>query len=104
MDLKKQSEIISCERISFLTKKYNIHNSHLFEKQLIPNSCGNLNTNNNFLKSSYISKKNCIFESTEPNQGLWETQFESPEICNNKKTPMFNMNTKVKFNYDDSCP
>jgi len=104
MDLKKQSEIISCERISFLNKKYNVHNNHLFEKQLIPNSCGTMNNNIGFLKSSFITKKDCIFESTEPNQKLWENQFDSPEICNNITKPLFNINTKVKFNYDDSCP
>lgn len=113
MDLKKQSEIISCNRISFLDKKYNLHNDYLFRKQLISKGCGdnldnnqdnnkNNNKNYGYLKSSFITKKDCIYKSTEPYQAIFEKQFIQPSFDLNK--PLFNANTKAKLNYDTDCP
>lgn len=116
MDLKKQSEIISCNRISFLDRKYNLHNDYLFRKQLISKGCGdNLNNNqdndknnyknNGYLKSSFITKKDCIYQSTEPDMGEWEQQFEINNNNNyNNNKQLFNINTKAKLNQDVNCP
>lgn len=101
MDLKTQSQIISCNRITFLNKKYNIHNNLLFEKQLKSNSPNEMIFDQpKFLETRYISKKSCIFESTEPDQGRWEQQFIIPQInCSeNKNQTLFDMNTKAKMN------
>jgi len=115
MDLKKQSEIISCNRISFLDKKYNLHNDYLFRKQLISKGCGdnldnnqdnnkNNNKNYGYLKSSFITKKDCIYKSTEPDMGEWEKQFDNNNNNNNNNKPLFNINTKAKLNQDVNCP
>lgn len=104
MDLKTQSELISCNHINFLNKKYNLYNELEFKKKLIPNFnhfSNNINLNPS-LNSHFISKKNCIYSSTEPYQGLFEKQFINPVF--NTNIPLFNYNTKAKFNYDIGCP
>jgi len=112
--MKTQSESISCERITFLDKKYNLYNDYMFEKQLKP-QCPNIdgmynkNLKNGFLESRYISKKSCIFESTEPNLGLWENQFDFMKIYltnnENNNQQLFNINTKSKSIQDCcNCP
>jgi hypothetical protein len=102
MDLKKQSEIISCNHITFLEKKYKLYNEMEFKKKLIPTSRNISNIKDNYLIPRYISKKDCIYESTEPNQGLWEINFENPKL--NPSTPLFNINTKAKINQAGICP
>jgi len=104
MDLKKQSELISCNRITFLDKKYNLYNNFLLEKQFMPNCLVNNKQtyDKTFINSSFISKKSCIYKSTEPDQGEWEKQFMFNQISDNKL--MFNINTKAKANQDVNCP
>jgi hypothetical protein len=104
MDLKKQSENISCNHINFLDKKYNLYNQLEFNKKMVPNSkdfTTNLHLNPS-LNSHYISKKDCIYKSTEPYQAIFEKQFIQPSFNLNK--PLFNANTKAKLNYDTDCP
>jgi len=103
MDLKTQSDFISCNHISFLDKKYKLYNDLEFNKKMIPNFNyfsfkPHLNPS---LNSHFISKKNCIFYSTEPSQFIFEKQFSQPSF--DSSFPIFNFNTKTKFNYIN-CP
>ncbi len=102
MDLKKQSESISCNRISFLDKKYNLYNNLMFNKQLIPKSMDSTTevNRNPALKSLFIDKKSCIFKEI-PDEGLWKGQFQ--DVRFNTNHPLFNINTKAKFQ-DTNCP
>jgi hypothetical protein len=113
--MKTQSENISCERITFLDKKYNLYNDFMFEKQLKPQCpnttfISNKNLKNGSLESRYISKKSCIFEPTEPDLGLWERQFDFMKLSlnynnQNNQNKLFNINTKMKSNQDCcNCP
>jgi len=108
MDLKKQSEKISCNSITFLNNEYDIYNANLFKKQMIPNSKNEFRLNeinqNKYLKSSFITKKDCIYESTEPDMGEWETQFDLINNNNDNNKSFFNINTKAKLNQDVICP
>lgn len=102
MDLKKQSELISCNRISFLDKKYNLYNNLMFDKQLMPRSMdASTEVNRNpSLKSLFIDKKSCIFKEI-PDEGLWKSQFY--DLRFNTSRPLFDINTKAKV-HDTGCP
>lgn len=100
MDLKKQSEIISCNRISFIDKKYNLYNNLMFDKQIIPQQSTvvvEINKNPS-LKSLFIDKKSCVFKEI-PDEGIWKSQYQDLKFT----SPIFNINTKAKF-YDTGCP
>ncbi len=104
MDLKTQSEFISCQHITFLDKKYRLYNELEFNKKMVSNSKDftrkiHLSPVYNF---RYISKKDCIYQSTEPYQGIFENQFQEPKF--NTNVPLFNFNTKAKFNQETICP
>ena len=102
MDLKKQSEFISCNRITFLDKKYNLYNNLIFDKQIIPKSMNSSTevNKNPALKSLFIDKKSCIFKEI-PDEGLWKGQFH--DLRFNTQRPLFNLNTKAKVQ-DTGCP
>jgi len=104
MDLKTQSEIISCRHITFLDKKYRLYNELEFNKKMVSNSkdLSNYNYLSPSYNSHYISKKDCIYQSTEPYQGIFENQFKEPKF--NTNIPLFNYNTKNKFNQQTLCP
>jgi len=102
MDLKKQSEFISCNRISFLDKKYNLHNKYLFDKQLIPNSTNQALLKTEFLDSIFIDNKSCIFKPMISENDLWQKQFNDFNF--DPKKQLFNMNTKAKTSQEGNCP
>lgn len=71
MNLEEQSNKILCNHIFILNNKFDEYNELLYKKQFKQNSTNfnNLVSQNpenlNQLKSSYISKKDCIYTSTE---------------------------------------
>ena len=111
MDLKKQSELISCNHIKFLDNKYKLYNDMEFKKKMVCNVNGNVNGNVNanvngnindnygYLKSSFITKKDCFYKPIEDKERLWEVNFIP--VTNNQK--LFNLNTSVKIDYDAIC-
>jgi hypothetical protein len=99
MNLEQQSANILCNHINILNKKINDENELLYKKQFIPNS---LNYNNNisqnpenlnYLKSSFISKKDCIYTSSELDLKEWEKVF-----FETKAKFDFNISTQPKMN------
>ena len=102
MNLEKQSKELLCNHINILNKKFNDENELLFRKQFNQNTFNNpvsLNPENiNYLKSSFISKKNCIYTPTELDMKEWEKVF----FLTTAKSE-FNKNTQPKMN-DYSCP
>lgn len=96
MNLKQLSENITCERINFLNKKYDINNSYLYANRLICNSANRADhvANNQedltYLKSSYICKKNCMFKPppTINSMDILNTNMNIPTI--------FNVGTRIK--------
>jgi len=104
MNLEEQSQKILCNHLSILNKKFDNENELFYKKQFRQNS---LNFNNpvsqnpenlNQLKSSYISKKDCIYTSTEIDLKEWEKVF----FQTNAKFE-FNKSTQPKMN-DYNCP
>ncbi len=101
MDLKKQSEIISCNHIKFLENKYKLYNDLEFKKKIVCNINYNDKINENrYLKSLFITKKDCFYKPLEDNERLWETNFKEVTVKNN----LFNVSTRSKIIYDDNCP
>jgi len=97
MNLKELSETISCDRINFLNKKYDLNNSYLYTNRLKCNSINSANhiSNNQeeltLLKSSYICKKNCMFKppiNYNNTNNLMDTKINVPTI--------FNVGTRIK--------
>lgn len=104
MNLEKLSNELLCNHINILNKKINEENELLYKKQFVQNS-PNFNNpvsqnpeNINYLKSSFISKKNCIYTSTEIDTKEWEKVFFETTAKNE-----FNKNTQPKLN-DYNCP
>jgi hypothetical protein len=62
MNLKQLSETISCNHINFLNKKYDLHNSLMFNNQMKCNQMNNLYDDRSLLKSVNVCKKSCTFE------------------------------------------
>jgi hypothetical protein len=104
MNLEEQSKNILCNHINILNKRLNDENDFLFKKQFIQNSPNFNNSisqnpeNINYLKSSYISKKDCIYTSSELDLKEWEKVF-----FQTKAKFEFNINTQPKLN-NYSCP
>jgi hypothetical protein len=104
MNLEEQSKQILCNHIDILNKRLNDENDLLYRKQFIHNSM-NFNEpisrnpeNMNYLKSSYISKKDCIYTSSEIDLKEWEKVF-----FETKAKKEFNKSTQPKMN-DYNCP
>jgi|688.fasta_scaffold44622_6 hypothetical protein len=102
MDLKKQSEIISCNRIKFLNMKYDLYNQLEFNKKLVYNNQGNEIKYNKYLDSLYITKKDCFYKPLDDNEMLWATNFKDIQLTS--KSNIFNQNTRAKLNQDVNCP
>lgn len=102
MDLKKQSEIISCNRIKFLNMKYDLYNRLEFNKKIVNNSLENEIKSNKYLDSLYITKKDCFYKPLVDNEMLWASNFK--DIQFNSKSKIFNQNTRIKLNQDVNCP
>lgn len=104
MNLEQQSKNILCNHLNILNERLNNENDLLYKKQFIHNS-PNFNNhisqnpeNINHLKSSFISKKDCIYTSTEIDLKEWEKPF-----FETKAKFEFNTNTQPKMN-NYNCP
>jgi hypothetical protein len=99
MNLEKQSTEILCNHLNILNKRLDDENELLYKKQFIQNSpnYNNLVSQNpenlNYLKSSYISKKDCIYTANEIDLKEWEKVF-----FETKAKFDFNISTKPKMN------
>ena len=98
-DLEEQSNKILCANINHLNDLINKENDNLFKKRFIGTS-PNMNKPSyenpegiNYLKSSYISKKDCIYTSTEEDFKEWEKIFYDTSAKSS-----FNISTKPKMN------
>ena len=104
MNLEQQSTAILCNHLNMLNKKYEEENNYLYKKQFIQNSKNYNNyvynnpENINYLKSSYISKKDCIYTPYEVENNEWEKVF-----FETKAKEEFNKSTQPKMN-DYNCP
>ena len=90
MDLKKQSELISCNRINFLNMKYNLYNDLEFKKKLVYNSQSSEIKPNKYLDSLYITKKDCFYKPLDDNEMLWADNFKDIKV--DLKYKIFNQN------------
>jgi len=102
-NLQVLSYNISCDHITKLKEKYNKANEEAFRQHF---KC--IETNNNdydktvrYLNSAYISKKDCIYTSTEPDQLEWTAVFNdtsSPLGYKDDNAALkFNENTRRKI-------
>jgi hypothetical protein len=112
--LNEMSYNISCDHIKQLNNKYNKDNDRLFKEKFI---CFNNDDINNirYLNNIYVSRKSCIYKSTEPDEYKWTNYFlnnnEDIKKCiynsindirmnnaynNNNTTTIFNENTRQK--------
>lgn len=101
-DLQSQSDKILCNHLNILNNNYHNYNCLMFKKNFIKQE--HLDTNNNsssYLNSMFVSKKSCIFTSTEPDEKKWEDYYN-----NNPIYPAFNQNTRIKINPNRqfNCP
>ncbi len=88
---------ISCDHITKLRDKYNNYNDAVFKQHFIcidNNNDNNDNRNIKYLPNLYISKKTCIYKSTEPDELKWT------EVFNDTSSPIKykNDNVMIKFN------
>ena len=107
MDLAKQSYNISCEHITKLNNKYKSENDLLYNKQFNCNDKMNIddhdiNNENNkkylkYINNMYITKKSCIYKSTEPDEFKWTSVFNDDLIKNDNARALFNENTRQKI-------
>ena len=104
MNLEKQSTNLLCNHLNILNKRLNDENELLYKKQFIQNS-PNFNNpisqnpeNINYLKSSFITKKDCIYTPNEIDLKEWEKPF-----FETKAKFEFNINTQHKMN-NYNCP
>ena len=107
LDLAKQSYNISCDHITKLNDKYKSENDLLVNKQFNCNDKMNIddhdiNNENNkkylkYINNMYITKKSCIYKSTEPDEFKWTSVFNDDLIMNNNARALFNENTRQKI-------
>jgi|LakMenE01Jun11ns_1017448.scaffolds.fasta_scaffold9453334_2 hypothetical protein len=101
-DLQLQSDKILCNHLNILNNNYDKFNCLMYKKNFIKQQ--HLDTNNissSYLNSMFVSKKSCIFTSTEPDEKKWEDSFDINPIY-----PNFNLNTRIKINPNRqlNCP
>ena len=107
LDLAKQSYNISCHHITKLNDKYKSENDLLVNKQFNCTDIMNIddhdiNNKNNkkylkYINNMYITKKSCIYKSTEPDEFKWTSVFNDDLIKNDNARALFNENTRQKI-------
>ena len=107
LDLAKQSYNISCHHITKLNDKYKSENDLLVNKQFNCTEIMNIddhdiNNENNkkyikYIDNMYITKKSCIYKSTEPDEFKWTSVFNDDLIKNDNTRALFNENTRQKI-------
>lgn len=75
--LNKMSYDISCEHIKKLNDKYNAENEKIFKEKFICIDDNNNDKYIRYLNNIYVSKKSCIYKSTEPDELLWASNFNT---------------------------
>jgi hypothetical protein len=102
-NLQAMSYNISCDHITKLKDKYNKLNEAAFKQHF---NCIETDKNDNYrnmryLNSFYISKKGCIFTSTEPDQLEWTKVFDDRSsplgYKDDNAIVKFNENTRRKI-------
>jgi hypothetical protein len=98
-ELAKQSYNISCDHITKLNDKYNKNNDEWYKRQF---KCDTIQDNElkniKFLKSMYITNKDCIYKSTEPDELEWTANF----IDNKNLLKFVNNNFNNNFNNNNN--
>jgi hypothetical protein len=98
-DLEQQSNKILCNHLNTLNNNYDKFNCLLFKKNFIKQQHLDPNYNSSsYLKSMNITKKSCIYTSTEPDEKKWEDFYINSHI-----NPSFNLNTRIR-NRQFNCP
>lgn len=95
---KDLSYNISCEHMKHINNKYDNENDELYKRQFIyENDIDDDRYKKyvNYLNSLYISKKSCIFKSTEPDKLEWTSSFKS---LKNEMIYKNDINDRVIFN------
>jgi hypothetical protein len=110
--LNQMSYNISCEHIKQLNDKYNNNNDRLFKENFIcfNNEDDDINKNKDirYLNNIYVSRKSCIYKSTEPDEFKWTNVYINNDIMNiinndyknnynGKINTIFNENTRRKI-------
>lgn len=100
--LNKMSYDISCDHIKQLNEKYNNENDRIFkEKFLCFIDEENINKDIRYLNNIYVSRKSCIYKSTEPDEFKWANAYVNNNIIKNNYNPkintIFNENTRSKI-------
>ena len=116
--LNKMSDNISCDHIKQLKDNYNAYNDRLFKEKFIcfntdDSDDGDINKKKDigYLNNIYVSRKSCIFKSTEPDDFKWANSYVNSDIMNNitkdykndyrdyndKINILFNENTRRKI-------
>jgi len=118
--LNQMSYNISCDHIKQLNDKYNNNNDRLFKEKFIcfNNEDDDINKNKDirYLNNIYVSRKSCIYKSTEPDELQWTNAYinnnEYIKKCifnsindmymnntnnTNNTTTIFNENTRRKI-------
>jgi hypothetical protein len=102
LNLAKQSYNISCDHITKLNDKYKTENDLLVNKHFNCNDIMNINDYDNkkyikYINNIYITKKSCIYKSTEPDEFKWTSAFKNDLIKNDNVQVLFNENTRQKI-------
>jgi hypothetical protein len=97
MNLKQLSETISCNHINFLNKKYDLHNSRMFNNQMKCNQANNLYDDRTLLKSVNVCKKSCTFEPPVITDKNKVDNYTVDYLNTISSIPvMFDINTRIK--------
>ena len=107
-ELNQMSYNISCDHINQLRDNYNDINDRLFKNKFIcfdindndNDNKNNINKNIGYLNNLYISRKSCIYTSTEPDEFKWANSYVNNDIYNNTNTT--NTTNTTKFNENNA--
>lgn len=106
LSLAKQSYNISCDHITKLNDKYKTENDLLVNKHFNCSDKMNIDDINDkqylkYINNLYITKKSCIYKSTEPDELKWTSVFNNNlvnDIIKDANTrALFNENTRQKI-------
>lgn len=99
--LNQLSYNISCDHITKLNEKYNDLNDRLFRENMTCYNTDNDNDNTKkdirYLNNIYISRKSCIYKSTEPDELSWTSSFNNSTYIDKNINVIFNENTRKKI-------
>lgn len=98
---KDLSYNISCQHMKHLNDKYNNENDMLYKRQFI---CDNDIDDEdkykkyiNYLDGLYITKKSCIFKSTEPDNLEWSSIYNGVKRYEDKDSKLYVINNAINI-------